>query len=135
MFSLDTTFIETRRTYRAVFSEPEVVIPVQIQAETATTSTDPAAADSVVETTTAPTAQPAGSVTPSQAPLAGNGKKRLREELEGAEVGAAEASNSGKKSVVISGGNEGKRDSSQGPSAKKKKRKTKGSGQEAGQAK
>lgn len=132
---LDTPFAETRRTYRAVFSEPEVVIPVPKQAETATTSTDPAPAASAAEITVAPTSQSSGTVKPSHAPLAGNGKKRLHEELEEAEVGAAEATDSRKKSVVVSGGNEGKRDSSQGPSAKKKKTKTKGTGQEVAQTK
>lgn len=126
----DTASTETRRTYRAVFSEPEVVIPVAPQAEAATASTDPAPAPSTTEKNTTPAAQFAGAGTPSQAPPTGNGKKRLREELEEAEASAAgEAPSGGQKSVALSGDAAKQRDLSQGPSAKKKKKKTKSPGQ------
>lgn len=115
-------YTETRRTYRAVFSEPEVVYSVPLPAGTATDSTDSTPVPSSTEPTTAP-AQPSGAGTPSEVPAAGNGKKRLREELEEAEASVV---GEGQKSVVSPGDVEKKRESSQGPSAKKKKKKTKG---------
>lgn len=139
---LTAVLTETRRTYRAVFSEPEVVIPVP-KPEPATPSTDPEHATSSTEFVTAPIPTPdavgsqpqsLASIAPQPQPLTSIGKKRLREELDEAEastVGGEAIDESGaqkQKSVGLAGGAEKGRDSSLGPSAKKKKKKVKGTG-------